>query len=527
MMRKSCCIYATGIIATHLLIVGIALMIADVFPGLMTKRLKGEITLTEGSKVFDSWKNPPPPVFMEFFFFNVTNPDEYLAGLAKPRVVEVGPYTYREYRSKENVTFVANGTKVAAYTPKTFVFLPEKSKGNPEVDLITSVNVPAVAVMNKVQGSFFITPAVKAWMKMLNITGILTTRTVSELLWGYEDPLLKKVSALKKDVEKDFGFMINKNGSHDGEFVYLTGEEDYLDYGRVDTWKGQRKLTYWGSNYSNLIQGSDGSAFHAYLTKEETLNIFTPDLCRSIYMKFDKDVEVKGIPAYRFTPPRSVLASVEENPDNAGFCLSSKNCLGSGVLKVDVCKKGVPVVVSFPHFYLGADDYINAIDGISPVKEHHQTYLDLNPTTGIIVRASKRAQFNILVERLSSFPITSGLDRTVFPLFFLNETVVVDDASAARLHKLLLIVKIGSNFPIFIIALGALLVIILLILIIRLHKKKIEVKRFDFSEAYPYLPTTAKEDTIYSPVNDKTEDYSDNSKNGNYVGMTPVKAERA
>lgn len=54
-----------------------------------------EITLTEGSKVFDSWKKPPPPVFMEFYFFNVTNPDEFLAGDAKPRVVEVGPYTYR------------------------------------------------------------------------------------------------------------------------------------------------------------------------------------------------------------------------------------------------------------------------------------------------------------------------------------------------------------------------------------------------------------------------------------------------
>lgn len=485
-------------------------MIADVFPGIIIKRLKAEITLTEGSKVFDSWKNPPPPVFMEFFFFNVTNPNEYNSGLAKPRVVEVGPYTYREYRPKENVTFVENGTKVAAYTPKTFVFLREKSVGDPTVDRITTVNVPALAVMNQMQGSFFRAPVAKAWLKMLNITGVLTKLTVDELLWGYEDPLLKKAASLKK-VQTSFGFMLDKNGTHDGELVYFTGEKDYLDYGRVDTWKGQRELTYWGSNYSNLIRGSDGSAFHPYLTREETLHIFTPDLCRSIYMNFDKDVEVKGIPAYRFTPPRSVLASAKENPDNEGFCPSpKKGCLGSGVLKVDVCKKDVPIVASFPHFYLGDEEYPNAIDGISPVKEHHQTYVDLNPTTGIMVRASKRAQFNILVEYLSSFPITKGLNTTVFPLFFLNETVVVDDASAARLHKLLLIAKIGSNFPVFIIALGALLVIILLIIIIRLHMKK----------------TTSKEDTIYSPVNDKTEDY-DNSKNGNYVGMTPVKAERA
>lgn len=59
-------------------------------------------------------------------------------------------------------------------------------------------------------------------------------------------------------------------------------------------------------------------------------------------MEFEQDVEVKGIPAYRFTPPRSVLASAAENPDNEGFCMEKvkEKCLGSGVLKVAVCKKG-------------------------------------------------------------------------------------------------------------------------------------------------------------------------------------------
>lgn len=53
-----------------------------------------EIVLVEGSRVFDSWKKPPPPVYMQFFFFNVTNPDEFIAG-GKPEVKQIGPYTYR------------------------------------------------------------------------------------------------------------------------------------------------------------------------------------------------------------------------------------------------------------------------------------------------------------------------------------------------------------------------------------------------------------------------------------------------
>lgn len=40
---------------------------------------------------------------------------------------------------------------------------------------------------------------------------------------------------------------------------------------------------------------------------------------------------------------------------------------------------GAPIVVSFPHFYQADPMYINAIDGLSPNKDEHETYLDLQP----------------------------------------------------------------------------------------------------------------------------------------------------
>uniref|UniRef100_A0A8C6M8I0 Scavenger receptor class B, member 2 n=1 Tax=Nothobranchius furzeri TaxID=105023 RepID=A0A8C6M8I0_NOTFU len=430
-----------------------------------------EIVLVEGSRVFESWKRPPPPVFMEYFFFNVTNVDEILKG-AKPIVTQVGPYTYREYRYKDNVTMVENGTMVSAYNTKSFVFLLEKSVGDPTVDNITTVNIPAWAAMNKAKISFFRSSMLNMWMNSLR-TGLFTTRTVHELLWGYEDSLLVKISTTNREVEKDFGLMIKKNGSNDGEFVFHTGEQNYLDYGRVKTWKGQRQLTFWSTNESNSIAGSDGSAFHPLLNKDERIYIFTPDLCRTIYMDFEKDVVVKGIPAYRFTPPSSVLASKEENPANEGFCVTSNECLGTGVLKVSPCRKGAPVVASFPHFYLGEDKYIDAIGGMSPQREHHQTFLDLNPTTGIIVRANKRAQVNILVGRVVGFPKTKNLTETIFPVMFLNESVEIDDASAMRVQKLLLITKLVSNFPLFIVGLGGIMLMIFIVLLFRAHKQKV------------------------------------------------------
>lgn len=514
MARRSCAIYAVGIICAHLLIVGIGLVVAQVFRTLMHNRLKKEIVLVEGSRVFESWKTPPPPVYMEYFFFNITNVDEILKG-AKPQVQQVGPYAYREYRYKDNVTMVENNTRVSAYNVKSFVFLRERSVGDPAEDNITTVNIPAWAVMNKVKGSWFKSSMVSIWMNTLG-SGIFTTRTVDELLWGYEDPLLVRASSTNPDVEKIFGLMYKKNGTNNGEFVYHTGVQNYLDYGRVETWKGQSQLTYWTSDHSNSINGSDGSAFHPLLEKTERIYIFSPDLCRTIYMDFDGEVKVKGIPAYRFTPPSSVLASKEENPANEGFCVSPNECLGTGVLKVSPCRKGAPVVASFPHFYLAENKYVAAVDGMSPQKVHHQTYLDLNPTTGVIVRANKRAQINILINRITGFPQTRILNETIVPVMFINESVVIDDVSAAKVQKLLLITTLVSNFPLIIVGLGGIMLVVFIILLVRARKQKNEVKRIVFTK--PLYAASTEDDTSYSPVSDKEKA---DLQNGTYVGLTP------
>ncbi|TKS84331.1 Lysosome membrane protein 2 85 kDa lysosomal membrane sialoglycoprotein [Collichthys lucidus] len=466
MTRRSCAIPAVGIIAALLLVAGIGLFLSHAFRTLMQERLKKEIVLVEGSRVFESWKKPPPPVYMEFFFFNFTNMDMFFQG-AKPEVQQVGPYTYREYRYKDNVSMVENGSKVVAYNTKSFVFVREKSVGDPTVDIITTVNIPAWAVMTKVKGSFWRANMVSIWMSSLG-SGLFTTRTVDELLWGYVDPLLTRVATTQKDVETIFGLI---------------------------------RLTFWTSNQSNSINGSDGSAFHPLLKKDERIYIFTPDLCRSIYMEFEKDVEVKGIPAYRFTPPRSVLASKEENPANEGFCVSPQECLGTGLLKVSPCRRGAPVVASFPHFHLGDSKYVDAVEGMSPQWEDHQTFLDLNPTTGVIVRANKRAQINILISRIVGFPKTKGFNETVFPIMFLNESVVIDDASAAKVQKLLLIVNLVSNFPLIIVGLGALMLAIFIVLLIRARKQQ----------------TSTEEETSYTPASDKEKE---DPQNGTYIALT-------
>ena len=50
--------------------------------------------LKNGSLVFKEWTKPSTPMYMKYFVFHVTNPDEVMKG-ASPNVTQMGPYSYR------------------------------------------------------------------------------------------------------------------------------------------------------------------------------------------------------------------------------------------------------------------------------------------------------------------------------------------------------------------------------------------------------------------------------------------------
>ncbi|KAM6975659.1 lysosome membrane protein 2c isoform 2-T2 [Tautogolabrus adspersus] len=376
MPLKSCCIYTTGVFSILFLILGISLVLSNVFPHFLQSVVEKEIVLKNGTVAFKAWENPPAPIYMQFYFFNVTNPLEVLDG-DRPAVVEVGPYTYREYRPMEQVNFHSNGTKVAAVNTKTYIFEPNMSRG-PESELIRTVNIPAVSVMDKFKDDFIMSNLISSYMRATD-TGLFTTRTVGQLLWGYEDSLLKALRAFQPDLDDIFGLFYKTNATNDGDYVFFTGQENYKDFARVDTWNGESNLTWWTSDECNMINGTNGASFHPVINKDETLYMFSSDLCRSLYAVFEEDVSVKGIPGYRFSPPSEVFANMTVNPANTGFCVPTGNCMGSGLLNVSVCKQGAPIIMSSPHFYQADEKYINDVFGMRPSKELHQTTIDIHP----------------------------------------------------------------------------------------------------------------------------------------------------
>ncbi|KAF4077037.1 hypothetical protein AMELA_G00203520 [Ameiurus melas] len=464
-MMKSCCVYSTGVLSILILIAGIAMVLAQVFPNLLYNRIKREVVLENGTEAFALWQDPPPPVYMQFYFFNLTNPKEVLSG-DRPAVIELGPYTYREYRPMERVNFMDNGTKVAAVNPKTYIFEPNMSRGS-EDDIIRTVNIPAMTVMERFQNSV-LRRLISDLMKGKE-EGLFGTWTVRELLWGYEDPVLKDLHAFDPSLDPNFGLFYKMNGTDDGEYVFYTGKQNYQDFARVDLWRDQSSLEWWNTDQCNMINGTNGATFHPIITKTEKLYMFSSDLCRSIYATFESELSVKGVPAYRFVPPSKVFANSTINPDNAGFCAGG-NCLSSGLLNVSVCKQGAPIIMSSPHFYQADEKFADDIFGMRPTKEEHETAIDINPLTGLVVQAAKRLQVNVYIEKLPAFSQTGNVRTLVYPVMYINESVLIDEDSAKKLQGVVTQANVVINVPFIIIGLGILLGLVFIMLMC--HKER-------------------------------------------------------
>ena len=51
---------------------------------------------------------------------------------------------------------------------------------------------------------------------------------------------------------------------------------------------------------------------------------------------------------------------------------------------------GAPIVASTPHFYMGAEEYINQSIGLSPDKNRHQTFIDIEPVRNQLMTSLSR-----------------------------------------------------------------------------------------------------------------------------------------
>ena len=368
---------------------------------------------------------------MQFYIFNVTNVEEILAG-GKPNLQEVGPYTYFQTRYKYDIRWNDEEGTITYKQNKSYFFRPEMSAGLKESDMITTINPIMIGLDKKLgQKAEFL---LGLWSLRFSMDLFLTKPVEEWLFKGYEEPILTQLGKITKDPKHTagrFGFFYPRNNSNDGDYEIYTGAKGMHNFQFIASWRGQTELNFWNRTDCNMINGSEGSMFPRPVSRKYPVEMYVSELCRSIYAVYEKDVNLGPLTLFRFVLPKEIFAETEENKC---YCVDEFSCRSS-MINVSPCRDGSPVVISTPHFYQGRKKDVDELMGLNPTKEQHETYLDIEPNTGAVLRAAKRIQINMIFKLSSKNPSYKSVPSVIMPILWVNESVTIPESRAEALSK--------------------------------------------------------------------------------------------
>uniref|UniRef100_A0A182NIB7 Sensory neuron membrane protein 2 n=1 Tax=Anopheles dirus TaxID=7168 RepID=A0A182NIB7_9DIPT len=326
--------------------------------------------LRQGTDQYKRWEALPQPLDFKVYIFNVTNPHEVMQG-RRPKVVEVGPYIYFQYRQKDNVRFSRDRSKVHFSQQQMYVFDPESSYPLTENDDLTVLNMHMNSILQIAEDETYDS------LRLINAelnrifgrpdTMFLRTTPKQFLFDGV--PFCVNVigiaKAICKEIEKRntktirtmpdgslrFSFFSHKNMTDDGMFTINTGIKDPAQTQMIEQWNGRTTLEVWNNRSSGLasscnkIHGTDGSGYPPFRTGIERMTIFSTDICRTVDIKLTGASSYEGIPALRYEIDGNFLHEIGPEYGNECYCVNkipksivkSNGCLYKGALDLSNC----------------------------------------------------------------------------------------------------------------------------------------------------------------------------------------------
>ncbi|CAL8073695.1 unnamed protein product [Orchesella dallaii] len=408
-----------------------------VFPNVVDNTIEKELRLLKGSDTWNKWADIESPIYLNFYIFNVTNPDDVEAGTASPILQELGPYVYRQRRQKID-PHSESCKETVIYEQKITYFFDQEQSGNlSESDRVNVVNLPFVAVLSAAEAlvppGVPVDPLLGAIGSMLPLERIIRKDvTVGEVTFqGWDVSAYGILISLGFELPPEFdglrfGIYKGRNGTTDGEFEIYTGATGADRFGRIKNWNGSPSLPFWNSSECNALSGSDGSIFPPFLEKEDSIVIFNTDLCRTLKLSFKEEITVHDLKAYRFAPSRELLQGPAQNPDNMCYCLrENKTECQSGIIDVSVCRNGAPIILSTPYFLDGYEGFSQAM-GLVPDREKHETIIDIEHRTGLLLNAHKRIQINVEVKKKPVNQLINVPEEGfLFPIVWVDEAASI------------------------------------------------------------------------------------------------------
>jgi hypothetical protein len=124
--------------------------------------------------------------------------------------------------------------------------------------------------------------------------------------------------------------------------------------------------------------------------------MYVDEVCRSLHLLYTgEEMTWRDITLYPYEINLKDFDNTTMNPANEGFYQYGPNGLSNMTVLANV-----PLFLSKPHFLDSQQSLLEALDGIQPYKEIHDTYLAVEPITGMTFRAFKRLQLSTRVTSL-------------------------------------------------------------------------------------------------------------------------------
>ncbi|KAM9840926.1 scavenger receptor class B member 1 isoform 2-T2 [Aulostomus maculatus] len=427
---------AIGFIVAGVLTVSFGTVLAFVGPLIIDDQIvKNTVIDPKNEMSYTMWKDVPVPFYMSVYFYHIHNPQEVLRG-EKPMLEQKGPYVYRKRIQKDNITFHPNST-VSYREYRTYFFEPSMSSGN-ESDIVTIPNMLVLGAAVMMENlPYAVKLMISATFKTFK-EGAFLTKTVGELMWGYDSGLVdflnKYLPGMLPSTGK-FGLFAEFNNSDTGLFTIFTGKDNIRNVHKVDSWNGLTELSYWRTPQCNMINGTAGQMWPPFMTKESTLPFYSPDACRSMELVYQRPGEMQGIPYFRYVAPKTLFANGTDYAPNEGFC----PCRQSGVLNVSSCRHNSPVFISHPHFYNADPVLLDYVHGLSPNEDEHGLFIDIHPQTGVPLNVSIRLQLNLYVKRVAGITETGSLAEMLMPMIWFEESGYIDGPILKTFHTNLVV----------------------------------------------------------------------------------------
>lgn len=271
-------------------------------------------------------------------------------------------------------------------------------------------------------------------------SGLYTTQSVGDYLFGYEDQLLALVKSTSTRNILYFNYTsIQQASEAELPQSWYTGRGDISRINRYITWDGASSVNFWET--PEVFDGTDGQQYSPRFNKDEDYKLFSDTLQRNVLLNYVGDMDVQGIELRRFELRSDQLKSQFNNPTNAKYYYYIDGVHNFTRLNVSGVV-GLPIFLTKPHFldvdptwqtktmYMTVDGTVQS--GMSPSKEEHDTFIAVEPRTGKTMRIHQRLQFNIMLTPGlygSQFNVT---EQRLLPVYWADDDVEIRSWQAEK-----------------------------------------------------------------------------------------------